>query len=94
MATLAIGVACLYLLVFGIVLIAAVSVLDPSVLGSELGHPAGWDSYLRLAWMAATMALVAGALGSTLESDAAVRQAAYCYRERQRRAHQSTHEHR
>lgn len=85
-STLLIGVACLYLVVYAINLLAAVSLLDASIVGSMLGHPAGWISYVKLAWMVTSMALIAGALGSSLESDAAVRQAAYGYREERRRA--------
>jgi hypothetical protein len=85
-ATLGIGVACLYLLVFVVTIAAAACLLEASVLEQMVKHAVGWSTYARLAWMVASMALVAGALGSGLESDAAVRQAAYGYREKQRRA--------
>ncbi|MGW0891571.1 5,10-methylene-tetrahydrofolate dehydrogenase [Saccharopolyspora sp. NPDC002578] len=88
--TLVIGVACLYLVVYVTNLIAAVFILDSSVVASMLGHATGWTTYAQLAWMVSSMALIAGALGSSLESDAAVRQAAYGYREEQRRAREAT----
>ncbi|MCC5697960.1 hypothetical protein LH612_32985, partial [Klebsiella pneumoniae] len=75
----------LYALVFLVSIAGAATVINPQVLGSTLGHPPDASAYLRLAWMLSSMALIAGALGSSLESDAAVRQAAYGYRERQRR---------
>ena len=43
-------------------------------------------AYVRLAWLATSVALVAGAVGSGFESDAAVREAVYSFRERERRA--------
>ncbi|MDA3630386.1 5,10-methylene-tetrahydrofolate dehydrogenase [Saccharopolyspora oryzae] len=84
--TLSLGVACLYALVYLVSLAGAATLLDAGVLARVLGHPVDWAAYARLAWMVASMALVAGALGSSLETDAAVRQAAYGYREEQRRA--------
>ncbi|GAA4618893.1 5,10-methylene-tetrahydrofolate dehydrogenase [Saccharopolyspora hordei] len=84
--TLSLGVACLYALVYVVSLAGALTLLDARVLGEMLGHTADFASYARLAWMVSSMALIAGALGSSLETDAAVRQAAYGYREERRRA--------
>ncbi|MER7014629.1 5,10-methylene-tetrahydrofolate dehydrogenase [Saccharopolyspora sp. NPDC000359] len=84
--TLSLGVACLYAVVYVVSLTGALALIDASVLGKMLGHPADGAAYARLAWMVASMAMIAGALGSSLETDAAVRQAAYGYREERRRA--------
>ncbi|WP_246155214.1 5,10-methylene-tetrahydrofolate dehydrogenase [Saccharopolyspora hirsuta] len=84
--TLSLGVACLYAVVCVVSLAGALTLIDAGVLAKMLGHSADWPTYARLAWMVASMALIAGALGSSLETDAAVRQAAYGYREEQRRA--------
>ncbi|RCW46037.1 hypothetical protein DFQ14_102339 [Halopolyspora algeriensis] len=86
--TLGIGVGCLYAALFLINLTATVFLIDAALLQSKLGHPTGFGSYLVLAWGATSMGVAAGALGSGLESDSAVRQAAYGYREEQRRAEQ------
>ncbi|MFC7345062.1 5,10-methylene-tetrahydrofolate dehydrogenase [Saccharopolyspora griseoalba] len=84
--TLSVGVVLLYLVVYAVSLVASATLLDASILGQTLGHETSWTTYLRLSWMVSSMAILAGALGSSLETDAAVRQAAYGYREEQRRA--------
>jgi hypothetical protein len=38
-----------------------------------------WD-YVRLAWLLSTLGTIGGALGATLETDEAVREAAYAHR--------------
>ncbi|MCA1187216.1 MULTISPECIES: hypothetical protein [unclassified Saccharopolyspora] len=84
-ATLTIGVGCMYAGLFVINLLVALFVVPPELLASSLGHEADFTRYLALAWGFTTMGVIAGALGSSLETDAAVRQAAYGYREEQRR---------
>jgi len=90
--TLVIGVACLYGALFVLGLAGARLAVDRDVLSEGIGHPADLATYLRITWMASSLATVAGALGAGLESDAAVREAAYGYRperttERERRRH-------
>jgi len=85
-ATIGVGVACMYGLLLVITTGAAAVVIPPSVLHSALGGPAGVTDYLRLGWLASSMGIVAGALGSGLTSPEAVRNAAYSTREQQRRA--------
>ena len=43
----------------------------------QLGRDTSTRDYATLAWFVASFATIAGALGSALESDAAVREAAY-----------------
>lgn len=83
--TLSIGVGLLYVGLFVINLAIAAFLVSEEVLVSTLGHAAGMTTYVNLAWGFTTMGIIGGALGSSLESDAAVRRAAYGYREQQRR---------
>ena len=88
--TLVIGVACLYGALFVLGLAGAELAVAPDVLSEDIGHHPDLATYLRITWMASSLATAAGGLGAGLESDAAVREAAYGYRperttERERR---------
>jgi hypothetical protein len=76
-ATILIGIATLYAALFLMIFAAAELLLNPHALASGLGHPVGTGDYARLAWFTASLATVGGALGAGLESDEAVREAAY-----------------
>jgi hypothetical protein len=79
-ATLAIGIATLYLALFVILALAAVIVIPPSAFEQQIGLAPNVAEFARLAWIAASVATVGGALGSLVESDEAVRDAAYLSR--------------
>ena len=83
--TLSIGVIVMSATVYVLTLLGSLFFLEPSVLGSSLGRPPTLGDHLVLAWLATGLATIAGALGSGLDSENAVRRAAYGYRERQRR---------
>ncbi len=89
MLTLGLGVGTMYIGLFLVNIGAAWFLLPPAVLASNLLHAPDGGTYVNLAWGFTTMAVVAGALGSSLESDRAVRQAAYGYREERRRAREA-----
>lgn len=89
--TLIIGVGCMYLGLFVLNFGVATFLVPPSTLSSLVG-PSDLGIYVALAWGFTTMGVLAGALGTSLESDAAVRRAAYGYREQQRRAERAEHE--
>jgi hypothetical protein len=78
--TLTIGVATLYCVLLVLAVAGSALMLDQEVLTHALGHHAGAWTYVKIAWMASSLATVAGALGAGLESDEAVREAAYGYR--------------
>ncbi|HEX5730787.1 hypothetical protein [Microbacterium sp.] len=84
--TLTIGVVICYLVLYVINLAWALFVLDPDVMGGSLGEPAGYGDLFVLTWFVASVATLGGALGTGLESDEAIRAAAYSKREEERRA--------
>ena len=59
-------------------------VIGPGYLQSQLHHRIGWEDYATLVWLASSIGVVAGALGSSLDGEDAVRKAAYSRRERER----------
>ena len=75
--TVAIGILCLYLVLFALILGVAELLIGPDVFASALGHPAVTTDYLALAWFSSSFATVAGGLGAGLESREVVREAAY-----------------
>jgi hypothetical protein len=76
----------MYLGVFAVVLAASTFTMDPGYFRSQIGRPLRFSDLLIVTWLASSLAIVAGALGTGFESEDAVRQAAYSYRERERRA--------
>jgi hypothetical protein len=82
--TLTVAVMSSYAVLFVLVLVAAGIFLDSGFLQSTLKHPVGPIDYARLAWMATSLATVAGALGSGLEDEETVREATYGYRQQRR----------
>jgi hypothetical protein len=79
--TIAVGILTHYVALLVINFIAAAALIVPRVFEMQLHHSVGaWD-YLKLAWLVSSLATIGGALGAAVESDIAVRQAAYGYRE-------------
>jgi hypothetical protein len=85
LATLTAGVIICYLALYVVNLVWALFVLDPAVMGGYLRVSLGYGDLLVLALFVASAATVGGALGSGLESDEAIRAAAYSKREEERR---------
>ncbi|MGM8850426.1 hypothetical protein ACS8E6_07955 [Salinicola halophyticus] len=82
--TLTTGVACYYAILFVLFLIAVVLFVPINLLESTIGHSVSWLNFPALAWLATSVATVAGALGSSLESDETIRNATYGYRQQLR----------
>jgi hypothetical protein len=79
-ATVVIGVAVFYAALFVLSLLAGLLLVVPFRLADAISHPVTFGDYVEVAWLTASLATVGGALGAGLESDEAVRRAAYTYR--------------
>ncbi|MEV6756607.1 hypothetical protein [Streptomyces sp. NPDC051214] len=84
--TVGIGVLVCYVGLMGINLVWALFILNDRVFASMTRTPLHATEYWTLSWFVASIATVGGALGSGLESDEAVRAAAYSKREQERRS--------
>jgi hypothetical protein len=79
-ATVLIGVLTLYAGLLLVVAPTALLLIDPDALKDALGHDVHAGDYAGLTWLVASLATVGGALGAALETDLAVREAAYALR--------------
>jgi hypothetical protein len=77
MATLMIGIATLYVGLFVVLALAAAVVIPPGALEEQIRASPTVGEYAKLAWFAASVATVGGALGSLVESSDAIREAVY-----------------
>jgi hypothetical protein len=78
--TVVIGVTVLYAALYLLALVAAFWFVVPQVFRSAVGHPASLGDYFELAWLTCSLAMIGGALGAALETEDAVREAAYIQR--------------
>ncbi|MET8457692.1 MULTISPECIES: hypothetical protein [Streptomyces] len=83
--TVGIGVLVCYAGLLVVNLLWALFILNGQVFTSLTRSPLTAAEYWTLAWFVASVATVGGALGSGLESDEAIRSAAYSKREQERR---------
>ncbi|MBJ6999321.1 hypothetical protein ACFYMX_01815 [Streptomyces griseofuscus] len=84
--TLGIGVLVCYAGLVAINLVWALFILNDRLFASTTRTPLHGAEYWTLSWFVASVATVGGALGSGLESDEAIRAAAYSKREQERRS--------
>ena len=83
--TVGIGVLVCYVGLMVVNLVWALFILNDHVFASVTRTPLNAAEYWTLSWFVASVATVGGALGSGLESDEAIRAAAYSKREQERR---------
>ena len=83
--TLTIGVLICYVGLYLVNLLWALFILDPNVMGGSVHDSLGYGDIVVLSWFVASAATVGGGLGSGLETDEAIRAAAYSKREEERR---------
>jgi hypothetical protein len=78
-ASVVIGIVSLYAALFVLVFAGAELVVVSHIFANAVGHPVKVGDYLALAWFIASFGTVAGGLGAGLESNDAIREAAYSY---------------
>lgn len=84
--TIAVGVMFAYTAVFLLLLSASTIFIPPEILESEIQRAVSPSNYLRIAWMGASVATIAGAIGAGLEDSEAVRNATFSWRQQNRYA--------
>src|SRR3954452_37657 len=76
-ATLGLAVLTLYASLLVLSVVGGAALIPPQVYRGNVGHAPALADYLKLGWLAATIATLAGALGSLIESDESGREPAY-----------------
>ena len=86
LSTLLIAVSVYYLVVFSLFLMLSSILIPPGFLGEtlNLSSSATWIDYVNIAWFAASLSTITGAIGVGLESESVVRDSTYGYRQRYR----------
>jgi hypothetical protein len=74
-----------YVALYLVLVAGALTVITPDYLEGQLGHPVRLRDYMQLSWLAASLGMMGGALGSNFDSDESIREATYSRREHQRR---------
>ena len=80
-ATVVLGVLSLYGALLLLALLTAPVLVPPHLFEEGVGHAVRVGDYMKLVWLTGALATLGGALGAGLESDEAVRAAAYTYRQ-------------
>ena len=80
-ATVVLGVLFLYAALLLLALLTTPVLVPAHLLQDNIGHAVHVGDYVKLVWLASALATLGGALGAGLETDEAVRAAAYTYRQ-------------
>lgn len=83
-ATLIICIATLYASLFVLILLGGLVVISPEFMKQTLGSEPVLSDYLVIAWLSASMGVIAGGLGSGFDAEADMRRMTHGQRERQR----------
>lgn len=83
--TVVTGVLCMYVVLFCVVAGSATIVISPEFITAQIGRPATTGDYVSLAWLAASLGTVAGAVGSSVSDREDILAATYGHREMLRR---------
>jgi hypothetical protein len=78
--TVVLGVLFLYAALLVLALLTMPVLVPAHLLEENIGHAVRVGDYMKLVWLVSALATLGGALGAGLESDEAVRAAAYTYR--------------
>lgn len=79
--TMLLCVAGLYLVLALLILVGGLVVIDPHFMAGMIEHPVDFGNYLDIAWLSAAMGVVAGALGSSFDSEDELRRVTHGRRE-------------
>lgn len=79
------GVAFMYVGLYCVTFVSSMVVIDESFLSKQLGRPSEPLDYAYLAWLATSMGVIAGALGSNADSHDDILRATFGRREQERR---------
>lgn len=84
--TLFISVSVYYITLFVLFLITCLTILPSDFVGQTIGTsgPAGFIRYVEIAWLAASIATVAGAVGVGLTNEKLVKESTFSYRQQYR----------
>lgn len=83
--TVVIAAAAMYVLLFIALFLGSLVVIDQAFLSFELDHEATISEYLNLAWLAASLGTLGGAIGSSFDEAKSVQRATFSQREVERR---------
>ncbi|GAA4284453.1 hypothetical protein GCM10022261_19840 [Brevibacterium daeguense] len=83
--TISLGVVQIYLVIFAVLFVLALTIVEKGYLEEQLGHAVNAVDYLHLSWLSASLGTLAGALGSNFNSEEMIREATYSRRVYERR---------